>query len=313
MRIASLVRRAEMGTVGLVGAGTMGAPVGRCLLAAGHAVRVADRNPEAVDRLARSGATPADTPARAAAGSDGVFLSLPGPEEVIQAVSGPDGVLAAQDLPPWIADLSTNSPDVVSALRSRCGEEGVAFIDAPVSGGRPRAEAGTLSVMVGGSDSDFRAVEPYLQAFGAELFHVGRSGAGTIAKLANNQLFLAAGVLLQEAYLLASAAGLDPSDLHPILRASSAATYSALAPMLLNRDVDEVNFRLDIAAKDLALAAATAASLGVRVPATQAALDVYESAVDAGLAHKDFHATLRLLEDLGSHEMPPLRRRADGS
>lgn len=287
----------------------MGAPIARRILQAGHDVRVVDRSVEATRPLVSLGAVAEDTPAAAASGASGVLLSLPGPDEVHEAVAGPDGVLAASDRPTWVVDLSTNSTLAVRRLRELCEEAGVAFIDAPVSGGRVKAEAGTLSVMVGASPAEFELVEPYLRCFGTELFHVGPSGAGTIAKLINNQLFLAAGVLVQEAYLLASAAGLAPSDVHPVLGASSAATYVRLAPMLLRRNFDEVNFRLDIATKDLALAVAVAESSGVELPTTRAALGVYQASMSAGLAAKDFHATLLQLEAESNHEVPPLLRR----
>src|SRR4051794_40546153 len=120
--------------------------------------------------------------------------------------------------------------------------------------------------MAGGTDADLAAVEPLLQCFSAQVFHVGPPGAGTVAKLVNNQLFLAASVLVQEAYVLGAAAGLDPSELHRIIRASSGGPYAALAPLLLGRDFEDVIFRLDIATKDLALAVEAADANGVSAP-----------------------------------------------
>src|SRR5205814_1835135 len=100
-------------------------------------------------------------------------------------------------------------------------------------GGPHQGRDGRASVLVGADDdADFAAVEPLLDPFAATVFHVGPCGTGTVAKLVNNQLFLAAGVLVQEAYLLGAAAGLEPSALHPILKASSAAPYAGLAPLL---------------------------------------------------------------------------------
>ena len=124
------------------------------------------------------------------------------------------------------------------------------------------------------------------------MFHVGPAGAGTVAKLVNNQLFLAAAVLVQEAYVLGAAAGLDPAALHRIIRASSGGPYAALAPLLLGRDFDDVIFRLDIATKDLTLAVEAAGVHGVDAPVSAAALDVYRDALDEGLGGQAFHATL---------------------
>ncbi len=185
--------------------------------------------------------------------------------------------------PATIVDLSTNSPDVVRRLHERCASAGVAFVDAPVSGGRVKAISGELSVMVGGDEADVERVRPLLDCFAAQVFHVGPPGAGTVAKLVNNQLFLAAAVLVQEAYVLGAAAGLDPSTVHGIVRASSGGPYAALAPLLLGRRFDDVLFRLDIATKDLGLAVETAQAHGAEVPVSAAALATYQAALDAGL------------------------------
>ena len=96
-------------------------------------------------------------------------------------------------------------------MHERCAAAGVGFVDAPVSGGKVKAESGELAVMLGGTDADVAAVEPLLEPFARQVFHVGPPGAGTVAKLVNNQLFLAASVLVQEAYVLGAAAGLEPS------------------------------------------------------------------------------------------------------
>jgi 3-hydroxyisobutyrate dehydrogenase-like beta-hydroxyacid dehydrogenase len=290
--------------IGFIGTGTMGAPMAGHLVAAGHDVRVYDRSTAAMASVA--GATVATSATDAAAGAACVFLSLPGPPDVDDAV---DEVLAADPSPGHIVDLSTNSPDVVRRLHERCAAAGIGFVDAPVSGGRIKAESGELAVLVGGDAADVATVEPLLQPFAAQVFHVGPPGAGTVAKLVNNQLFLAASVLVQEAYVLGAAAGLEPSELHGIIRASSAGPYAALAPLLLGRDFDDVIFRLDIATKDLTLAAETAGAHGVGVPVTQAALDVYRAALDAGLGAKAFHATLVEVERRAGIELPALKRR----
>ena len=292
--------------VGFVGVGTMGAPMARHLVAAGHAVRAFDSNPTAVEGVA--GATGVASAAAAADGATCVFLSLPAPADVEAAVVGADGVLAAARPPAHVVDLSTSSPDVVRRLHERCAAAGVGFVDAPVSGGRVKAESGELSVMAGGDDADVAAVEPLLRAFAAQVFHVGPAGAGTVAKLVNNQLFLAAAVLVQEAYVLGAAAGLEPAALHRIVRASSGGPYAALAPLLLGRDFDDVIFRLDIATKDLALAVEAAGVHGVDTPVSAAALDVYRAALDEGLGGQAFHATLQHVERSAGITLPALTR-----
>jgi 3-hydroxyisobutyrate dehydrogenase len=207
-----------------------------------------------------------------------------------------------------VVDVSTSSPDVVRRLHVACAAVGVVFMDAPVSGGRAKAQTGELSVMVGGADGDVAAIEPLLRAFAAQVFHVGPCGSGTVAKLVNNQLFLAGSVLVQEAFVLGAAAGLEPAALHRILKASSGGPYAVMAPLLLGRAFDDVIFRLDIATKDLSLAVQAAEELGVDVPASAAALQVYSDALDAGLGTLAFHATLQQLEHSAGVELPALTR-----
>lgn len=295
--------------LGFVGIGTMGAPIARRLVDAGHDVHVVDPVPLALRGLVDHGATAADDAALSASGADAVFLSLPGPQEVRAVVVGDGGVLQAEARPRFVVDLSTNSPDVVRELAAACRDAGVTFVDAPVSGGAAKALTGELSVMVGASEADHAEIEPLLSAFAAVVFRVGETGAGTVAKLVNNQLFLGAAVIVQEAYLLAAAHGLAPTELHPIIKASSGGSYAALAPLLLGRQFDDVVFRLDIAAKDLALAVAAADAAGVAMPVTAAAAGVYADAVEDGFGRLVFHAALKELEQRSGIEVPALVRR----
>jgi 3-hydroxyisobutyrate dehydrogenase-like beta-hydroxyacid dehydrogenase len=278
------------------------------VLRAGHDLRVHDALPGATAALTDLGAVDAASPAESAAGSDVVLLSLPGPAEVRDAVLGPHGVLAADPLPAVVVDLSTNSPAVVAELAERCADHGVTFVDAPVSGGVARAETGSLTVLVGAGPEEFDAVRPVLAAIGSDVVHVGPTGAGTIAKIVNNPLFLAGAVAVQEAYVLGAKLGMAPADLHRVITASSAAPYAKLAPLLLGRAFDDVIFRLDIAAKDVRLAVDCATDAGVDVPVTSAAADVFAAAADHGDARLVFHATLRELERRAQVELPPLRR-----
>ena len=294
--------------VGFIGTGTMGAPMAARLLAAGFDLRVHDAVAAATDALVAAGATACATAAEAASKVRIVMLSLPGPAEVLSAVVGEEGVLSATPLPELIIDLSTNSVATVRRMRARCHDVGVAFIDAPVSGGVAKARTGTLAVMVGAEPEEFEAAACVLAAIGEEVIHVGPSGSGAIAKIVNNQLFLAAGVLVQEAYVLGAALGMEPSDLHRIIGAGSAGPYAKLAPLLLGRRFDDVIFRLDIAGKDLGLAVDSADTAGVDVPLTRAAADVYRSAIAAGDGALVFHATLRDLERRAGIELAPLRR-----
>jgi 3-hydroxyisobutyrate dehydrogenase-like beta-hydroxyacid dehydrogenase len=295
--------------LGFLGLGTMGAPIARRFLDAHHDLRVADPARAAIDALVLHGAVAARDAAAAASGAHAVFLSLPGPDEIRTVVTGEDGVLRADPLPRFVVDLSTSSPVVVRELAAECRKSGVVFVDAPVSGGAVKAVSGELSVMVGAPPDAFAEIEPLLHVFATSVFHVGDAGSGTVAKLVNNQLFLGAAVLVQEAYLLAAAHGLAPNELHPIIKASSGGAYAALAPLLLGRRFDDVVFRLDIAAKDLALATEAAGAVGADLPVTRAAAELYASAVEDGFGRLVFHATLQELEQRSGVELPALERR----
>lgn len=291
----------------------MGSPVGLNILAAGHAVTAFDQFASATDDLVEAGAHRAGSAAEAASGADAVVLSLPGPAEVEAAVTGPGGVLDAEQVPPLVIDISTNSPVVVAQLQSACASAGCTFIDAPVSGGVAKAREGTLAVLTGAEDDVFEAALPVLAAFGSggdSVVHVGPTGAGTIAKIVNNQLFLAGATIVQEAYALAAALGMDPADTHEVISVSSAAPYAKLAPLLLGRRFDDVIFRLDIAAKDIALARDAGEQAGLRLPLTSAAADLYRDAVDSGFGQEVFHATLKQIELAADDlDVPPLKRR----
>lgn len=286
----------------------MGLPMAQRMIAGGHRTRVYDRVAAAVAPLVEAGAVGCPSAAAAADGVDIVLLSLPGPSQVVDVVTGAEGVLDAAVLPGMIIDLSTNSVETVRHLRRRCADSGVAFVDAPVSGGVARARTGSLAVMVGAEAHEYRAAQTVLCCIGTELFHVGPPGAGAIAKIVNNQLFLAASVAVQEAYVLGAALGMDVNDLHAIVAASSAGPYAKLAPLLLGRRFDDVVFRLDIAEKDLALAVESAEAVGADVPLTRAAQTVYKAAFTAGDGQLAFHATLRELERRVGVELPPVTR-----
>ena len=296
-----------MATVGFIGLGTMGTPMASQLLD-GEELVVFDLNPGAVNAMVARGATAATSLSDLATRVDVALLSLPGPSEVAATVSGPDGLLSVATPPSLIIDLTTNSVEVVKELHGVCAEAGVQFIDAPVSGGVAKAETGDLSVLVGGDDSAFGQAEPLLSKIGADVFHIGPISSGTIAKLVNNQIFLAGAALVQEAYVLAQKLGMEPTALDGVLSASSAATYNKMAPLLLGRRFEDVIFRLDIAAKDLAMVTEAAQSVEMDTPLTAAASELYQQSVEAGYGTEVFHATVKQLESQANITLPPLKR-----
>jgi len=211
-------------------------------------------------------------------------------------VEGPDGLLAARRAGLVHVDLSTSSYDAIQSLCALETDAGAQLIDAPVSGGAHGAAQGTLAVMASGDRAAYDGVRPLFDAFAANVFYLGASGRGTIAKLVNNLIFLSGSLLLQEAFVLAAKAGLGARELLGIVNASSAKPYAGLAPLVLGRNFDMTLFKLAIAEKDVALAVASARDLGAPLPLAEAAAQTYHRAVEEGRGAKVFFATLETLE-----------------
>jgi 3-hydroxyisobutyrate dehydrogenase len=268
--------------VAFIGLGTMGLPMARHLVAAGHDVVGCDVDPAKAAALGAS----APTPAEAAVGADVAILSLPAPE-IVERV--------ADELPRdvLLIDMSTGPP----ALARRLAETFDSALDAPVSGGPRGAESATLTIMVGGSAQDFARAEPLLRALGRPV-HVGGPGAGQAAKLCNNLIAGVTMAAVAEACAVAAAEGLDAATLYDLLTTSTGdsrvlRTRFPLAgadPAHPVASGYEALFALDLIAKDLALAQALADEHDVETPLAEAALGEYRAAQAAGHGHLDYSA-----------------------
>jgi 3-hydroxyisobutyrate dehydrogenase-like beta-hydroxyacid dehydrogenase len=292
--------------LGFIGTGTIGAPMAKRLLDAGHALVVCDRVEAATAPLVAAGATRAASPREVATTCRVVFTSLPGPREVEEVAVGPGGLLEGAHAGDVHVDLSTSALGAVRALAAREAEAGVHLVDAPVSGGAMGASQGTLTVMASGDGKAFERVEPLFGAFAKHVFYLGDSGNGTLAKLVNNAIFLCGGLLVQESFAMAAKAGLDASRLLEVVQKSSGAAYAGLAKLLLGRGFDNAFFQLALAEKDVALALASAQGLGVPMPVIEAAHAHYARALELGLGSKLFAATLLAVEDAAGVEVPKL-------
>jgi 3-hydroxyisobutyrate dehydrogenase len=267
------------------------------LVAAGHPVSVHDARREACSELLRGGASWADSLGSLAAAVDVALLSLPGPPQVEAVVGGSEGLLAGMAAGSCIVDLSTNALATVRELAASCAERGIDYLDCPVSGGMQGAAAGTLVLMVGGEAGALERVRPILQALSREIIHFGPSGAGTVAKLINNQLYLAGEVLFYEGLVLGAKAGLDIPALLEMLEATGVGgVHTRLAPRLLDRNFDDRTFALALAEKDVGLALAAGRSLGVPMPTTAAAHRLFAEASVEGPADRNFWIAFELLE-----------------
>ena len=293
--------------IGFIGTGTIGKPIAQCLLSAHPSLLVFDVDTSATESLVADGARRAQNVAEIANECELVFASLPGPPQIEAVMLGADGLLAHAERLTTIVDLSTNALKLNRNIASRAAEKAVSYLDAPVSGGARAALKGALSVMVGGDEAVFRTVRPVIECFAEHINYMGESGAGTLTKLVNNQIFLCASVLVQEGFLMGAKAGMDTTALLEVLNASSAAPIVKRAPLVLSRDFDMGVFALGIAAKDVAVALDSARDMGVAMPMTEAANDVYQQAMEAGLAQKDFFATIKILEQMAEVELAPLK------
>jgi 3-hydroxyisobutyrate dehydrogenase len=291
--------------VGVIGTGTMGAAMVRRLLAAGREVVVHDARPEAAAPLVAEGAVSAATPAEVAERCRVVLSSLPGPAEVEAVCTGERGLFAGARTGDLHVGTSTVSVPFARELAAKSAARGLRYLDAPVSGGAMGIAAGTLTVMASGAPGALADARPVLDAFTGRLFDLGpEPGAGTLAKLVNNAIFLCSGLIHQEAVVLATKAGMDPAHLDEVLGASSAKLYLALEKLTLARRWENPFFTLALAEKDVALALESARALAVPMPVTSAAHQHYLRGVATGLGGKLFPATLAAIEAAAGIEVP---------
>lgn len=283
--------------VGFVGVGNMGNPMAANLQKAGHALQVHDIKREAAQNLLDAGATWVNSPKEAASGVDYVFLSLPMPADVERVVLSEDGILTAMKSGGIIVDMSTNSPTVVRSLAEKTKAKGVAFIDAPVSGGVRGARNASLAIMAGGDKASYDKCEPLLKAMGANVFYCGDIGAGNVVKLVNNMLAFIQMMGAAEAVVLGKKAGVDPNILWQAVKASSGGSFvweSGTRAIL--RDKLAPTFTIDLASKDISLATKLAEEFGVPLTMGKAAEGLIRGYQTGGYAKEDVLATVKELE-----------------
>jgi 3-hydroxyisobutyrate dehydrogenase-like beta-hydroxyacid dehydrogenase len=255
--------------VGVIGLGIMGAPMARNLLRAGHEVVVHGRTAARVEPLTAAGARAAASPAAVAAVVDALVTSLPDGPDVELVVGGPDGVLAGATRGLLVIDTSTIAPDTARALASRAAAAAVDFLDAPVSGGEQGAIDGTLSIMVGGTSEAFARARPVFDALGRTATHMGGPGQGQMTKLVNQVIGATTLAAVAEGLTLAAHAGLDADAVMAAVGSGAATSWALtnLGPRMQRGDWAP-GFMVRLQQKDLRLALAAAAGLGVPLPTT---------------------------------------------
>jgi 2-hydroxy-3-oxopropionate reductase len=290
--------------VGFIGLGIMGKPMARNLLKAGHELVVYDVSPQAVADVVASGAARGESARDVAARSEVAITMVPDGPEVEAAILGPSGALEGAAPGSVIVDMSSISPLVAQTVGAACDAKGVAFLDAPVSGGEPKAIEGTLAIMVGGRQATFDKVLPLFQAMGSSATLTGPVGAGNVTKLAN-QIMVAVNIAgMGEALVLATKAGLDPEVVFNAVKGGLAgsAVLNAKAPMVIARNF-KPGFRVRLHQKDLRNALLAAEAMKVPLPFTSLAQQVLVALMNAGREDLDHSAIATIIEDLAKTEV----------
>lgn len=287
--------------VGFIGLGIMGAPMVRNLLKNGNEVTVFDLNQAAVDTLAIEGANPASSGKEVALASDVVITMLPKGVHVHQAVFGENGVMEGAREGMAIIDMSSVSPVESKEMASLAAEKGVHFLDAPVSGGEPKAIDGTLAIMVGGNAEVFEDVKGILADMGSDIVLVGESGCGTTAKLANQIIVNLNIAAVSEALVLAEKAGIDVEKMYQAIRGGLAGStvMDAKIPMILDRNF-KAGGRVDINMKDLTNVMNTAHELAVPLPLSAQLLEIFHSLKADGKEALDHASIVQHYEKLAN-------------
>jgi len=282
---------------GFVGLGEMGKWMAINVLKAGYPLMVYDINPVPVKELVSLGALEARTLALMAREVDYILLSLPGTEIVQKVLFDKEGIM--EDARPGlvVVDLSTTHPLKTRDIEKTLGEEGVTFIDAPVSGMEARAKEGTLTIMAGGEETTFRQIEPLLSAVANKIVYMGGSGNGQLTKLANQILFNISAAAMAEILPLAVKMGLDPEKVCEVVKTGTGNSYALefFSPHILNNHF-KIGYTLKNAYKDMVSVFEMSASEKIPLPVTNGAMVTYQMALAEGLGDEGKGAMIKVWE-----------------
>ncbi|MFS0774980.1 2-hydroxy-3-oxopropionate reductase [Neobacillus sp. 3P2-tot-E-2] len=290
--------------IGFIGLGIMGKPMSKNLIKAGYQLIVSDFNKNAVNELEQLGAEVAATPKEIAEKSDIVITMLPNSPNVKQVALGENGLIEGAHEGLVYIDMSSIAPAASQEVYKVLIEKGVDMVDAPVSGGEPKAIDGTISVMVGGKKEVFDKVKPVLEAMAGSVVLVGEIGAGNVTKLANQVIVALNIAAVSEAFVLSQKAGVNPEAVFEAIRGGLAGStvLEAKAPMMLDRNFNP-GFRINLHIKDLTNAMEAGHEVGAPLPLTSAVLEMMYGLKVDGHEFDDHSSLLKYYEKLANAEV----------
>jgi len=297
-------------SLGFVGLGAMGLPMVGHLLTAGHRVAVASRSRPPIDQAVAAGAVDAGSPAAVARDAEVTFLCVPSSPQVVEVVAAMLPELGPGKI---VVDCSTIDPEVAREQHRLVTATGAGFLDAPLSGGTIGAEAGTLTLMVGGEADTLDTVRPALEPFAALVVHVGGPGMGQVVKLCNNLIYAAQMLATAEATAMAVKSGVDLHKLHEVLTHATADCVAVRTRLPVPGVLPESpasrgwapGFMTDLMAKDLDLALAYAVRAGIPLASTGVVRQTLTAASVAGYGREDFSALAKVVFGLAGIEPAP--------
>lgn len=291
--------------VGFIGVGNMGGQMVRNLLDKGYSVTIYDLRPEVLEPLAAAGARTAPDIAALCARHDFILMSLPDHRASEQVMMGPGGILASLRQPGLlVADLATGLPEAARRIHAAAKQGGVAYLDAPVSGGPDGARAGTLSIIVGGEKEVLDRATVLFKDLGKEVYYIGPAGLGSAAKLINNMLGYTCVMASIEGMTMGAKLGIDPEVLYRMVCNSSGGSYEfqKKVPRILRRDF-AVRYPLDLQYKDISLATQLAEEVGVPVPVANMVKQISAMGRQLGLGSEDYSSLVKVYETFAKVEV----------
>ncbi len=287
--------------IGFIGLGIMGNPMAKNLLKAGHTLMFYDIVDAPVNELVAAGATAGSSPRDVAAQNDLIIAMLPNSPHVKRAVLGEGGVIEGAKPGSILVDMSSIAPLASREVAAELAKKGIEMLDAPVSGGEPKAIDGTLAIMVGGKEAIFEKVKEVLLKMGASAVLCGDIGAGNVTKLAN-QIIVALNIAaMSEAFVLATKAGVDPERVFNAIKGGLAGStvLNAKAPMVLEGNY-KPGFRIELHIKDLQNALDTAHEIGTPIPLTSQIMEIMQALKVDGKQSDDHGGVIQFYEKLAN-------------